>query len=372
MKRFKSSIRRRMKGKPKEIISSEESNIMTKDEPKCPSVKSTDIDNLNNSTKHEQWKKNKEQWYKGLYDDYDSSPSSSDNEDCSDVEKVNKKIHKTPAADNCSNKRVVNKNIHESKVDNNNQETSNDKENDSNLMIVAYDFIAELSNEVTVLLGQSVRVLDKSDKDWWLVEVREHQKGLVPSSYLAAKPKIPERKSGENIKKILTSIKDINMDKSRHNIVLPSKNTIERHHNLARVAPFTDNSCNADFQQDPYLNEFESKSCKRELDEDTSKHHTIYNYTSKASLYSNDSKDVSDSGYSGTSDTYSGISEAEKPYIPRFVRRRSISERQKQTMKQHPILSYEEQLVQKYLRNNNVDYHNNVPSYNYSKRSSWC
>ena len=372
MKRFKSSIRRRMKGQPKEIISSEDANNMTKVEPKCPSVKSTDIDNLNTSTKHEQWKKNKEQWYKGLYDDYDSSPSSSDNEECNDVEKVNKKIHKTLAADNCNSKRVLYKNINQSKVDNNNQEASNDKENDSNVMIVAYDFIAELSNEVTVLLGQSVKVLDKSDKDWWLVEARENQKGLVPSSYLAAKPKIPERKSGENIKKILTSVKDINMDKSRHNIVLPSKCTPERHYKLARVAPFTENACNADFQQHPYMNDFESKPCKCELDEDINKHRTFYNYTPKPSLYSNDSKDVSDSGYSGTSDTYSGTSETEKPYIPRFVRRRSISERQKQTMKQHPILSYEEQLVQKYLRNNNVDYHNNVPPYNCSKRSSWC
>lgn len=48
---------------------------------------------------------------------------------------------------------------------------------------VAYDYAAREQDEVNLKKGQSFRLLQTFDDDWWLVE-SNGQKGLAPSNYL--------------------------------------------------------------------------------------------------------------------------------------------------------------------------------------------
>lgn len=58
-------------------------------------------------------------------------------------------------------------------------------------VFAGYDFTARSSHEVSLRVGEPIRVLEPHDKrgsrDWSLVEVRE-QRGYVPSNYLAVVP----------------------------------------------------------------------------------------------------------------------------------------------------------------------------------------
>lgn len=48
---------------------------------------------------------------------------------------------------------------------------------------VQFDFNAERSDEISVRIGNIVRVVDNSNSDWWFIEYQS-EKGLVPSSFL--------------------------------------------------------------------------------------------------------------------------------------------------------------------------------------------
>ena len=46
-------------------------------------------------------------------------------------------------------------------------------------MLVAYDFLASETNDLTILTGQRVEVLDESDADWWWVQCKVSEFNLL-------------------------------------------------------------------------------------------------------------------------------------------------------------------------------------------------
>lgn len=57
---------------------------------------------------------------------------------------------------------------------------------------MGYDFTARSKHEVSVRVGELVRILERHDKrgnpEWSLVETRGGQRGYVPSNYVAFLP----------------------------------------------------------------------------------------------------------------------------------------------------------------------------------------
>ena len=54
------------------------------------------------------------------------------------------------------------------------------------VMVVIQDFITNDNKDLNVLKGQRVRVLNKSDGEWWMCEAEDGRGGFVPSGYLVS------------------------------------------------------------------------------------------------------------------------------------------------------------------------------------------
>lgn len=54
---------------------------------------------------------------------------------------------------------------------------------------VVYDYVKEHDRELTVHVGDVVRVVDDSDIDWWVCELADGTRGMLPSSCCTTDPK---------------------------------------------------------------------------------------------------------------------------------------------------------------------------------------
>ena len=66
--------------------------------------------------------------------------------------------------------------------------------------LVCYDFKAIEKSDLSVHIGQWVRVIEKSDSDWWLVRTSNGNEGYVPSNFLIDVPILPTRKLAQEPK----------------------------------------------------------------------------------------------------------------------------------------------------------------------------
>lgn len=54
----------------------------------------------------------------------------------------------------------------------------------SNAAVVLYDFVADGDDELTVVEGEDLIVLERDSDDWWKVKNSKGQEGVVPASYV--------------------------------------------------------------------------------------------------------------------------------------------------------------------------------------------
>ena len=55
---------------------------------------------------------------------------------------------------------------------------------DPNAAVVLYDFTADGDDELTVMEGEGLIVLERDSDDWWKVRNSKDQEGVVPASYV--------------------------------------------------------------------------------------------------------------------------------------------------------------------------------------------
>ncbi|XP_047137310.1 uncharacterized protein LOC124813823 [Hydra vulgaris] len=92
-----------------------------------------------------------------------------------------------------SNKKCFNDNLFSQKIVKG-ENTAKLSEDQLSFKLVCYDFKAIEESDLTVHIGQWVRVIDKSDSDWWLVRSSAGDEGYVPSNFLIDVPILPNRK----------------------------------------------------------------------------------------------------------------------------------------------------------------------------------